>query len=48
MSTNLCGLGSQTPWDPRRSTVRYEASLRRAAARLGLKRPAVITANPLH
>jgi teichuronic acid biosynthesis glycosyltransferase TuaH len=35
------------PADPRRTTLRYEASLRRAAARLGLERPAVITANPL-
>jgi teichuronic acid biosynthesis glycosyltransferase TuaH len=35
------------PVDPRRSTIRYERSLRRAASRLGLKHPAVITANPL-
>jgi teichuronic acid biosynthesis glycosyltransferase TuaH len=34
------------PVHPRRATVRYEASLRRAARRLGLERPAVITANP--
>jgi teichuronic acid biosynthesis glycosyltransferase TuaH len=34
------------PANPRRTTVRYEASLRRAASRLGLERPAVITANP--
>jgi teichuronic acid biosynthesis glycosyltransferase TuaH len=35
------------PVDPRRTTARYEASLRRAAGRLGLRGPAVITANPL-
>jgi teichuronic acid biosynthesis glycosyltransferase TuaH len=35
------------PVDSRRTTRRYEASLRRAASRLGLERPAVITANPL-
>jgi teichuronic acid biosynthesis glycosyltransferase TuaH len=35
------------PVNPRRTTVRYEASMRRAASRLGLERPAVITANPL-
>jgi teichuronic acid biosynthesis glycosyltransferase TuaH len=35
------------PVDPRRTTSRYEASLRRAADRLGFERPAVITANPL-
>jgi teichuronic acid biosynthesis glycosyltransferase TuaH len=34
------------PVDPRRATVRYEASVRRAAKRLALERPAVITANP--
>ena len=34
------------PVDPRRTTARYEASLRRAARRLRLERPAVITANP--
>jgi glycosyltransferase involved in cell wall biosynthesis len=34
------------PVDPRRATIRYEASVRRAANRLGLERPAVITANP--
>jgi teichuronic acid biosynthesis glycosyltransferase TuaH len=33
--------------DPRRSTRRYEASLRRAAGQIGFERPAVITANPL-
>jgi teichuronic acid biosynthesis glycosyltransferase TuaH len=32
--------------DPRRTAVRYESSLRRAAGRLGFERPAVITANP--
>lgn len=35
------------PVDPRRSVARYEAGLRSAAARVGLERPAVITANPL-
>jgi teichuronic acid biosynthesis glycosyltransferase TuaH len=35
------------PVHPRRSTARYEASVRRAAHKLGLERPAVITANPL-
>ena len=35
------------PADPARSVARYEAGVRRAAARLGLERPAVITANPL-
>jgi glycosyltransferase involved in cell wall biosynthesis len=35
------------PVDARRSIIRYEASLRRAAGRLGLERPVVITANPL-
>ncbi|MGH3449133.1 MAG: hypothetical protein ACRDQW_00075 [Haloechinothrix sp.] len=35
------------PVNPRRTTARYEASLRRAVGRLGLKRPAVISANPL-
>jgi teichuronic acid biosynthesis glycosyltransferase TuaH len=35
------------PADPRPATARYEASLRRAADRLGLERPVVITANPL-
>jgi teichuronic acid biosynthesis glycosyltransferase TuaH len=35
------------PVNPRQATLRYEASVRRAARRLGLKRPAVITANPL-
>jgi teichuronic acid biosynthesis glycosyltransferase TuaH len=34
------------PVDPRRTTMRYEASFRRAAHRMGLERPAVITANP--
>jgi teichuronic acid biosynthesis glycosyltransferase TuaH len=34
------------PVSPRRTTVRYEASLRRAASRLGLVRPVVITGNP--
>jgi teichuronic acid biosynthesis glycosyltransferase TuaH len=34
------------PVAPRRATARYEASLRRASANLGLERPAVITANP--
>jgi len=34
------------PVHPRRTTIRYERSLRRAASRLGLDRPAVITANP--
>jgi teichuronic acid biosynthesis glycosyltransferase TuaH len=37
---------TRDPVDARRSTLRYEASLRRAASRLGFKRPAVITANP--
>jgi len=35
------------PADPARAVARYEAGVRRAAARLGLDRPAVITANPL-
>jgi teichuronic acid biosynthesis glycosyltransferase TuaH len=35
------------PVDPRRTIARYEASLRRAARKLGLERAAVITANPL-
>jgi teichuronic acid biosynthesis glycosyltransferase TuaH len=34
------------PVDPRRTTARYEASMRRAAGKLRLERPAVITANP--
>lgn len=34
------------PSAPRRATLRYEASVRRAAGRLGFERPAVITANP--
>jgi teichuronic acid biosynthesis glycosyltransferase TuaH len=34
------------PVHPRRTTARYEASVRRAARRLGFERPAVITANP--
>jgi teichuronic acid biosynthesis glycosyltransferase TuaH len=34
------------PVDPRRSVRRYEAGLRRASGRMGLVRPAVITANP--
>jgi teichuronic acid biosynthesis glycosyltransferase TuaH len=34
------------PVDPRRTTARYEASVRRAARKLGFDRPAVITANP--
>jgi len=35
------------PVGGRRSILRYEASLRRAASRLGLERPVVITGNPL-
>ncbi len=35
------------PADPARAVARYEATVRRAAAGLGLERPAVITANPL-
>ena len=35
------------PVDPRRTVRRYEASVRRAAVRLGFERPPVITANPL-
>ncbi len=35
------------PAQPRRTTARYEASIRRASSRLGFERPAVITANPL-
>ena len=35
------------PADPRRTVARYEASMRRVAERLGLERPAVITANPV-
>jgi hypothetical protein len=35
------------PVDPRRSARRDEASLRRAAGRLGLERPAVVMANRL-
>jgi teichuronic acid biosynthesis glycosyltransferase TuaH len=35
------------PAEPARAVGRYEAGVRRAAARLGLERPAVITANPL-
>ena len=35
------------PVDPARAIARYEAGMRRAAARLGMERPAVITANPL-
>jgi teichuronic acid biosynthesis glycosyltransferase TuaH len=35
------------PPHARRTIRRYEASMRRAAGRLGLERPAVITANPL-
>jgi teichuronic acid biosynthesis glycosyltransferase TuaH len=35
------------PTEPRRTTARYEASVRRAARKLGLERPAVVTANPL-
>jgi glycosyltransferase involved in cell wall biosynthesis len=35
------------PAEPRETVRRYEASLRRAASRMGLERPAVITANPL-
>jgi teichuronic acid biosynthesis glycosyltransferase TuaH len=35
------------PVNPRRTVRRYEASVRRAARRLGLARPPVITANPL-
>jgi teichuronic acid biosynthesis glycosyltransferase TuaH len=34
------------PLNQRRSSARYEASVRRAASRLGLNRPTVITANP--
>jgi teichuronic acid biosynthesis glycosyltransferase TuaH len=34
------------PADARRTTLRYEASVRRAGSRLRLERPAVITANP--
>jgi teichuronic acid biosynthesis glycosyltransferase TuaH len=34
------------PAEPRGTTARYEASIRRASSRLGFKRPAVITANP--
>src|SRR5688572_10603371 len=34
------------PVRPGRTVRRYEASLRRAAKRFGLERPAVITANP--
>jgi glycosyltransferase involved in cell wall biosynthesis len=34
------------PANPRRTIRRYEVSLRRAASRLGLEQPAVITANP--
>jgi teichuronic acid biosynthesis glycosyltransferase TuaH len=34
------------PSEPRRTTARYEASIRRASSRLGFERPAVITANP--
>ena len=35
------------PADPARAVARYEATVRRAAAALGLEQPAVITANPL-
>jgi teichuronic acid biosynthesis glycosyltransferase TuaH len=35
------------PADMSRTVRRYETSLRRAAARMGLERPAVITCNPL-
>ena len=35
------------PADPTRAVARYEEGVRRAAERLGLERPAVITANPL-
>jgi teichuronic acid biosynthesis glycosyltransferase TuaH len=35
------------PVHPERSVARYEARLRRRAARIGLERPAIITANPL-
>jgi teichuronic acid biosynthesis glycosyltransferase TuaH len=35
------------PVRPERAVARYEASLRRAATRLGLERPAVITSHPL-
>ena len=35
------------PADPARSVERYEAGIRRAAQRLGLERPAIITAHPL-
>lgn len=34
------------PVHPRRTTRRYEASVRRAGSRLGFERPAVITSNP--
>ncbi len=35
------------PVDPARAVARYEAGIRRAAADMGLERPAVITAHPL-
>jgi glycosyltransferase involved in cell wall biosynthesis len=35
------------PVEPARAVARYEAGMRRAAAALGLERPAVITAHPL-
>jgi teichuronic acid biosynthesis glycosyltransferase TuaH len=40
-------LRRKDPQDVRRMIARYEASVRRAAARLGFERPAVITGNPL-
>lgn len=40
-------LARTDPVDPERSVARYEAGLRRAAARHGLERPAIVTAHPL-
>ncbi len=40
-------LSRTDPPDPRRMVERYEAGMRRAAAALGMDRPAVITAHPV-
>ena len=47
MCTSPSELGARTPSALARTIRRYEASVRRAARRLGLERPCVITANPL-